>query len=108
MCPATQVPGQQPGLVEASFPLPGLVKRYRQDHIRSPILTVLDPKRVEQAGQRPGQAGMRAILELVDDLLERILQPAVGSGEIEAKLKNPLRQAAHSIFPAGKFREAKA
>ena len=84
--PATQVPGQQTGLVEAPFLPASLVERHRHDHVRRPVPIVLFPKRVDQAGQRTRQAGMGAVLELVDDRLERVLQPAVGSGEIEVEV----------------------
>ncbi len=73
--PATQVPGQQRGLVEAAFLPASLVEGHRHDHVRRPVPIVLHPKRVEQAGQRTGQAGMGAVLELVDDRPERVLQP---------------------------------
>jgi hypothetical protein len=43
------------------------------------------PKPIESAGQREGQATVGTVFELMNNLLERIIQSAIGSGEIEVK-----------------------
>ena len=79
-----EVSGYLAGLVEPALPLAGWMQRNRNQPVGLKALSVGFIGAGEPHGQRPGEAWMAAVLELVNNFFDRVLEGCPSTRDIEA------------------------
>jgi len=80
---------QKAGLIVPALPFPGSVKRHGDHQVRCELLATPIVHSFKQSRQRPAQARVGMIFELVNDILQRSLEIRKRPGKIELEVVPP-------------------